>query len=156
MIDQSVFRTVLGHFATGVVVVTGSEGGEPVGFTCQSFTSLSLDPPLISLAPARTSTSWPRIARTGTFGVSVLAEEQEAMARAFATPGVDKFAGVGWSPGRTGAPRLHDSVAWIDCKIEQVHPAGDHYLVVGRVVELEAGRGEPLLFYRGGYGSFRS
>jgi len=155
-IDQSVFRTVLGHFASGVVVVTGMDDHDPVGFTCQSFASLSLDPPLVSICPARTSTSWPRIAASGSFGVSVLAEAQESLARVFATSGGDKFTGIGWSPGRTGAPRLNDAVAWIDCEVDQVHDAGDHLIVVGRVDDLEVGSGEPLVFYRGGFGGFRS
>ena len=155
-IDHGVFRTVLGHFASGVAVVTGMEEGQPVGFTCQSFFSLSLDPPLVAVAPSRASASWPRIVASGAFTVSVLTEGQEALGRVFALSGGDKFAGVEWSTGRTGAPRLDHCLAWVDCEIEAVHDGGDHVLVVGRVVDLEVGTGKPLLFYRGGFGGFRS
>ena len=155
-IEAGEYRTVLGHFASGVVLVTGVDDGEPVGLTCQSFFSLSIDPPLIAIAPSRTSTSWPRVARSGAFCANVLSAEQEALARTFAVSGGDKFQGVGWSPTATGAPRLHDVLGWIDCAIEDVHDAGDHYLVVGRVIDLAAGPGQPLLFYRAGFGTFAS
>ena len=99
-LDQARFREVLGHFATGITIVTALEEGEPVGFTCQSFAALSLDPPMVILAPARSSTSWPRIAQAGAFCVNILEEHQEALCRAFAVSGGDKFDGVEWSPGR--------------------------------------------------------
>jgi 3-hydroxy-9,10-secoandrosta-1,3,5(10)-triene-9,17-dione monooxygenase reductase component len=155
-IEQGEFRTVLGHFASGVVVVTGGHEHSPTGFTCQSFFSLSLDPPLVALAPGKSSTSWPRVAEAGAFCANVLADDQEALARTFATSGADKFAGVGWSPAPTGVPRLHGALAWVDCTIATVHDAGDHHLVVARVVGLESGPGRPLLFYRGGFGGFES
>jgi flavin reductase (DIM6/NTAB) family NADH-FMN oxidoreductase RutF len=155
-IEQAEFRTVLGHFASGVVVVTGATSEGPIGFTCQSFFSLSLDPPLVAIAPGLSSTSWPLIAPTGAFCVNVLSEDQEALCRSFARSGGDKFAGVGWSPASTGSPRLHDVLACVDCRIVDVHTAGDHYLVIGRAIDLQSGRGEPLLFYRGGFGGFRS
>ena len=154
-IDRGIFRTVLGHFASGVAVVTGMDGAEPVGFTCQSFFSLSIDPPLIAIAPGRSSTSWPRIEPAGCFSVSILSDGQEHLARGFAASGADKFQGVGWTPGRTGAPRLADALAWVDCQIEDVHDAGDHVLVIGSVKALEGGRGEPLVFYRAGFGNFQ-
>jgi flavin reductase (DIM6/NTAB) family NADH-FMN oxidoreductase RutF len=155
-INQGQFRTVLGHFASGVVVVTGTNDGQPVGFTCQSFFSLSLDPPLVAIAPAKSSTSWPRIAPGKVFCLNILSDQQEALCWTFASSGGDKFAGLGWSPASTGAPRLNDVLAWIDCTLEDVHEAGDHVLVVGRVVDLGAAAGEPLLFYRGGLGGFRA
>jgi 3-hydroxy-9,10-secoandrosta-1,3,5(10)-triene-9,17-dione monooxygenase reductase component len=155
-IEQGEFRTILGHFASGVVVVTGGHDRTPTGFTCQSFFSLSLDPPLVALAPGKSSTSWPRVAEAGAFCANVLADDQEALARTFANSGADKFAGVGWSPAPSGVPRLHGALAWIDCTIETVHDAGDHYLVVAGVVGLESGPGRPLLFYRGGFGGFES
>ena len=102
-LDQARFREVLGHFATGVTIVTALEDGVPVGFTCQSFAALSLDPPMVLLAPARSSTSWPRIAKAGAFCVNILDEHQEALCRAFAVSGGDKFDGVGWRPGSRGA-----------------------------------------------------
>lgn len=155
-IEQAQFRTVLGHFASGVVVVTGQTAAGPGGLTCQSFFSLSLDPPLVAFAPAASSTSWPGIEAAGSCTVNVLSEGQEALARGFARSGSDKFAGVGWAPGATGAPRLHDTLAWLDCRIETVLEGGDHRIAIARVVELGSRRGEPLLFYRGGFGTFRA
>jgi len=153
--DGARFRQVLGHFCTGVTVVT-SAPGEPVGLTVQSFTSVSLDPPLVAVCPARTSTSWPRIRSAGVFCANVLAEDQEALARVFATRGADKFQGVGWAPSvSTASPVLDGVLAWIDCRIEAEHDGGDHLVVLARVVGMGLGRsGRPLLFYRGGYGRF--
>lgn len=154
--DAARFRQVLGHFCTGVTVISAVEGSVPVGFTAQSFTSVSLDPPLIAVCPARTSTSWPRIRSVGVFCASVLAENQEAVARLFATRGADKFRGLGWTPSTvTGSPMLQDSLAWVDCRIEAEHDGGDHLVVLARVVGLSIEtEGRPLLFYRGGYGRF--
>lgn len=149
-------RDVLGHFATGVVVVTArAPGGEPIGFTCQSFASLSLDPPLVSFAPARTSTTWPRIRDIGAFCVNVLAAEHRDLSVGFARSGlaVDKFAGVDWCPAPSSAPVLEGVSAWIDCTLRDEHDGGDHTIVVGRVHDLGADPTRlPLLFYRGGYG----
>lgn len=153
-IDQGRFRAVLGHFASGVVLVTGMHEGRPAGFTCQSFFSLSLEPPLVALAPGKSSTSWPKVSSSGHICINVLASEQEGLAWTFSQSGVDKFAGVGWSPGGDGAPRLHGALAWVDCTVEDVHEAGDHWLVTARVVDLESGPGQPLVFYRGGFGGF--
>jgi 3-hydroxy-9,10-secoandrosta-1,3,5(10)-triene-9,17-dione monooxygenase reductase component len=155
-IDEGEFRAVLGHFASGVALVTGLHDGHPAGLTCQSFFSLSLDPPLIAVAPGKSSTSWPRVSSTGSICVNVLGSDQEALARTFAKSGAEKFAGVGWSPAGNGAPRLHGSLAWIDCTIEESRETGDHYLVVARVEDIETGSGQPLLFYRGGFGSFEA
>ena len=154
-VETATYRAVLGHFASGVVVLTGMDGAEPVGLTCQSFFALSMDPPLVAVAPARTSRSWPRLQRSGAFCVNILTSAQEAIGLAFAASGADKFAGVGWSPTATGSPRLHDGLAWIDCTVEDVHEAGDHLLVTGRVRDLGTGPGDPLLFYRSGFGTFR-
>lgn len=146
--DTSQFKEAMGRFATGVTIVTALEEGEPVGFTCQSFVSLSLEPPLVALAPAKSSTSWPRIARAGSFCVNVLSAEQEDVCRGFAVSGGDKFAGVTWHPAPGGgAPVIEGSLAWVDCRLELVHDAGDHELVIGRVLDLGLGTGLPLLFY---------
>lgn len=155
-LDEARFRQVLGHFASGITVVTTADERGPVGFTCQAFVALSLDPPLVALAPARTSTTWPRMEEAGVFCVNVLSEDQEALARVFATKGEHKFEGVGWSPGANGSPVLGDVLAWAECRIDQAHDGGDHVLVVGRVVDLGVGTGRPLLFYRGGFGRFES
>jgi len=153
-IDRGRFREVLGHFASGVTVVTALEEGQPVGFTCQTFSSLSLDPPLILFAAAKTSTSWPRISEAGAFCVNVLEAHQEPLCRVFAETGADKFAGVGWTQASSGSPILEGVLAWVDCELEQIVDAGDHELVVGRVLDLGASPGAPLVFYRGGFGGF--
>jgi flavin reductase (DIM6/NTAB) family NADH-FMN oxidoreductase RutF len=154
--DAGRFREVLGHFVTGVTVVTAMEDGEPVGFTCQAFTSLSLDPPMVALAPGKSSTSWPRIAAAGAFCVNILAEDQEALSRDFAVSGGDKFTGVGWHPAGNGAPVLDGALAWVECTLVLSHDAGDHELVIGRVQDMGVGRGRPLVYYRGGFGHFES
>ena len=155
-LDQARFREVLGHFATGITIVTALEEGVPVGFSCQSFAALSLDPPMVVLAPARTSTSWPRIRAAGSFCVNILGEHQEAVCRAFAISGGDKFSGVGWRPGITGAPVIDNSLAVVECELGDIFDGGDHEIVTGRVVALDVGEGGPLLFYRGGFGRFVS
>jgi 3-hydroxy-9,10-secoandrosta-1,3,5(10)-triene-9,17-dione monooxygenase reductase component len=150
---QRTFRDVMGHFATGVTVVTALEDGIPVGFTCQSFVSLSLDPPLVGLAPSKSSTSWPRIARAGTFCVNVLADHQQALGRSFAVSGGDKFDGVAWhSADVGGAPVIDGSLAWVNCELELIHDAGDHELVIGKVLDLGMSEGSPLLFYKSAFG----
>lgn len=154
-VEQAEFRRVLGSFASGVTVVTapGSPGEEPAGFACQSFSALSLDPPLVAFMVGRTSTTWPRIAQAGTFCVNVLSAEQGELCRAFAVSGADKFAGVAHAPApASGSPRLAGTLAWIDCTIHAVHTGGDHLIVVGRVDALGPGDGDgepPLLFHKG-------
>ncbi|MFB7518137.1 flavin reductase family protein [Streptomyces sp. NPDC056144] len=158
-VDPAEFRRVLGHFASGVTIITALDAEGPAGFACQSFASLSLDPPLVAFMVARTSTSWPRIAATGTFCVNVLGADQGPLCRSFAVSGGDKFAGVEWGPAPgTGAPRLAGVPAWIDCTISTVHTGGDHLIVVGRVEALGAveAEGDPLLFHRGKFGRFSS
>jgi 3-hydroxy-9,10-secoandrosta-1,3,5(10)-triene-9,17-dione monooxygenase reductase component len=143
------FKEVMSHFATGVTVVSGMDEGEPVGFTCQSFLSLSLDPPFVAVAPARTSTSWPRIARAGEFCVNVLAEHQQELGEGFAVSGGPKFEGVDWRPSAiTGSPLITDALAWVECRVELVHDAGDHELIIGRVLDVGLGEGRPLLYFR--------
>jgi 3-hydroxy-9,10-secoandrosta-1,3,5(10)-triene-9,17-dione monooxygenase reductase component len=146
------FRSVLGHFCTGVTVVTTVADGVPVGFACQSFAALSLDPPLVLFCPDRRSGTWPAIREAGLFCVNVLAEDQREVSRLFGTRGADRFTGTGWRPSPNGCPVLDGVLTWIDCKVEDVHDAGDHHVVVGRVTELgECRDGQPLLFYRGAY-----
>jgi 3-hydroxy-9,10-secoandrosta-1,3,5(10)-triene-9,17-dione monooxygenase reductase component len=147
------FRTVLGHFATGVAVVTAISEGEPAGLTVQSFCSLSLDPPLILLCPGLSSTSWPRIEAAGQLCVNLLAEGQEEIARQFARSGTDKYAGLDWTPSAdTGSPTLDGALAWIDCRIEATYPGGDHVIAVCRVLGLEARTDlRPLIFFQSGF-----
>jgi 3-hydroxy-9,10-secoandrosta-1,3,5(10)-triene-9,17-dione monooxygenase reductase component len=149
------FRDVLGRFASGVTVVTGTSGGEPVGLTCQSFSSVSIEPPLVVFIPAKSSRAWPLIQRSGKFCVNFLAADQAGISNAMASRGVDKFAEVKWTPSpETGSPMLEGALAQVDCTIHAVHEAGDHYVVIGRVVDLlshDDGEQDPLLFFRGEY-----
>ena len=153
------FRDVLGRFASGVTVVTSMSGDTPVGMTCQSFCSVSLSPPLVLFCPAKTSRAWPMMRQAGFFCVNLLAADQSEISNAFAMRGEDKYDGVGWSPAKTGAPLLDGVVGWVDCTVERVHEAGDHYVVIGRVQDLGFGEGgsdavaPPLTFYRGRYGT---
>lgn len=148
------YREVMGRFATGVTVVTTLDDDGPSGFTCQAFLSLSLDPELVALGVATSSRTWNRIQRTGHLCVNVLSDRQEGLARAFAEKAEQKFEGVGWRRGPLGMPVLEDTVAWAECDLLDVHPAGDHALAVAKVVALGSGDGRPLVFYRGGYGTF--
>ena len=155
-LNEARFKEVVGHFATGVTIITAMEDGQPVGFTCQSFTALSLEPQMVAIAPAKSSTSWPKIARAGSFCVNVLTNEQESTCRSFAVSGGEKFAGIEWNVGVSGAPVLESSLAVIECKLESIYDAGDHELVTGRVMAMEVGSGTPLLFYRSGFHSISS
>jgi flavin reductase (DIM6/NTAB) family NADH-FMN oxidoreductase RutF len=153
--DSAKYRQVLGHFPTGVTVITAAPEGAPVGMAVGSFSSVSLDPPLVAFFAGQGSSSWPRIQAAGAFCVNILAEDQEAVCRRFASKEEDKFAGLGWSPAGSGSPLLEGVLAWIDCDIDSVTEAGDHVCVMGRVRELEVAHdGAPLLFFRGGYGRF--
>jgi len=150
-VTPQLMRSVLGTFTTGIVVVTATGEG-PVGFTCQSCASPSLDPPLISFSPARTSTTWPRIRELGRFCINVLAHDQSELSEQFARPGIDRFAGVEWTPSPLGSPMLADVSAWIDCELQAEYDGGDHTIVVGAVRALERNPDRhPLIFYRGHY-----
>lgn len=155
-IDARLYRDVLGNYPTGVVVVTAIDTeGNPAGMAVGSFTSVSLDPPLVAFLPDKSSTSFPKIRTADGFCVNVLSSDQEDLCRAFAVRGGDKFAGVDWKPTTSGAPRLEGVAAWVDCELESIIEAGDHYIVIGRVLELQAsGADLPLVFFRGTYGHF--
>jgi 3-hydroxy-9,10-secoandrosta-1,3,5(10)-triene-9,17-dione monooxygenase reductase component len=154
--DGRAFRNTLGQFCTGVVVATGVLDGKPAGFAAQSFTSLSLDPPLIAVCPSKTSTSWPKLRASGSFCINVLSAKQKVVCDQFAKPG--QFADIGWRPGVTGSPVLDNVIAYIDCDIDEEHDAGDHIIAVGRVRDLQIldATAEPLLFFRGTYGRFET
>jgi 3-hydroxy-9,10-secoandrosta-1,3,5(10)-triene-9,17-dione monooxygenase reductase component len=148
-------RDILGRFCTGIAVITASDGVQPYGFTCQSVTSVSLDPPYISFCPALTSTSWPRIREVGALCVNILADDQHHLCAQFAVTADDKFEGVRWRTASNGAPLLEGAVASVEATIEFEHGAGDHTIVVARVTGLHASDDRfPLLFYRGSYGGF--
>lgn len=153
------YRHVLGHFPTGVVAITAidPQSGAPAGMTIGSFTSVSLDPPLVAFLPSKSSASFEQIRRAGSFCVNVLSAEQEWICRNFAIHGDDKYEGIQWTAGGSGSPILDGVVAWVDCDIEHVYEAGDHYIVLGHVRDLDISVGEhPLLFFQGGYGQFSS
>lgn len=153
VIDPAEFRQVMGHWLTGVTVITAGDGGEPIGMAANSFTSVSLDPPLVLFCAGKSSSTWPRIEASGAFAVNLLAGDQEEVSRLMATKDADRFASVGYRPGVTGSPILNGTLAYLDCQIEAKHDAGDHVLVVGRVVDLGVHHeGAPLAFFRGGYG----
>ena len=152
IVEPARLREVLGHFASGVTVVTAVDDDGPIGFTCQSFSSLSLDLPLVVFAPSRTSATWPRLRDLGRFCINVLAADQERFSDQFARSGTDKYAGVPWRPGPSGAPVLDGVCAWIDCALWREYDGGDHTIVLGQVAALGADASRaPLLFHRGRY-----
>lgn len=155
-VDGRRFRDVLGHFPTGVTVVTGVDAqGAPHGITIGSFVSVSLDPPLVGFLPGKNSRSWPLIAESGAFCVNILAAGQDDLCWRFAKePGEgedSKFSGVSWSTSTLGSPVLPGVIGWIDCTVESVSEAGDHWFVMGRVVDLahEADVSDAMVFFRG-------
>lgn len=151
-VEARLFRRAFGHFCTGVVVITTCDDEGPAGFSCQAFVPLSLDPPLVLFCPQSGSDTWRRVRGSGLFGINVLAVEHRDLSRVFGTRGTDKFAGVGWAPSPAGVPILTGALTWAECRVEAVHPGGDHAIVVGRVTALGDCRdGAPLLFYRGRY-----
>jgi flavin reductase (DIM6/NTAB) family NADH-FMN oxidoreductase RutF len=155
-VDSTQFRRVLAHMPTGVSVITayGAEG--PTGMAANSVVSVSLNPPLMLFCPARTSTTWPDIREAGMFCINVMAGHHEQVTRRFAAREVDRFAGVECDDRPTG-PALRDALAWIECRLEDEHEAGDHTIAVARVLAMEAAPElvDPLVFFRGAYGSFR-
>lgn len=156
--DPSSLRHILGHYPTGVCLVTATQDdGTPVGMIVGSFTSVSLEPPLVAFLPQRKSISWQRIAATGRFCVNVLAEHQEEVCRKFTASVADRFEGIEYRLSGNGLPILENILAWIECDIDVVHEAGDHLIVVGRVRSLAVEQPHgPLLFFKGSYGGFLS
>jgi flavin reductase (DIM6/NTAB) family NADH-FMN oxidoreductase RutF len=154
--DSAAFRRVLGHYPTGVCVITAvEEGAAPAGLVVGTFTSVSLDPPLVAFFPDKKSNSWPRIQKAGKFCANVLASDQQDICRRFSTSGGDKFAGITHRLSANGSPILDGVVAWIDCDLYATHDAGDHLIVLGEVKELEVETpNRPLLFFQGNYGEF--
>lgn len=156
--DGARFRQVLGHFPTGVTVVTTSSSRGPAGLTIGSFSSISLEPPLVGFFPGVTSDTWPAIEESGSFCVNVLGADQGELCWRFAKDiDGDRFADVPWQPAPTGSPILGGAVAWIDCTVADVHTIGDHLLVVGAVQALDVAAAEspdPMLFFRGKLGRF--
>lgn len=152
------FRDTLGHYASGVTIITGIHDQAPVGFTCQSFYSVSLEPPLVSFSVMKTSTSYPKIRESGRFVVNVLADDQHQLSSQFARSGSDKWAGVSWTPTPSGLPVIDDTLMWVECETWAEHEAGDHLIVIGHVVAMSAERGvprRPLVYFQGAYHQLR-
>jgi 3-hydroxy-9,10-secoandrosta-1,3,5(10)-triene-9,17-dione monooxygenase reductase component len=154
-VTPATFRDALGHFCTGVTVVAASTPSGPVGFACQAFAAVSLEPPLVLFCPTRTSGTWPAIEAAGRFCVNVLARDQAPVSAVFGSRGTpDRFDGVRWAPSPGGAPVLLDALTWVEAEVESVHEAGDHHVVMGRVTAVGAASDmPPLLFHRGRYTS---
>ncbi len=154
--DTAKYRQVLGHFPTGVTVITAATAAGPVGMAIGSFASLSLDPPQVLFCAGQHSSTWPRVREAGSFCINLLAENQEDVCRVFASKADDKFAEIGWKHSGNGAPLLEGVLGYIDCTLETVVASGDHEIVVGAVTDLDVlHEGGPLLFFRGGYGRFQ-
>jgi flavin reductase (DIM6/NTAB) family NADH-FMN oxidoreductase RutF len=152
--DQRVFRRALGHFCSGVTIITAADGESPVGMTCQSFFSVSLEPPLVAFSVARSSSTFPVIRRIGSCCVNVLAQDQQHLSDAFGRSGPDKTLGVQWARyrGAFGHPVIAGSLAAFECEIVAEYPAGDHHIILGRVQRLHLNAtAYPLLYFRGRY-----
>ncbi|WGK61417.1 flavin reductase family protein [Halopseudomonas sp. SMJS2] len=148
------FRKALGHYASGITVITSHIDGEPVGFTCQSFYSVSMSPPLVSFSVKSSSYSYPGMRQAGRFAVNILSGEQVNISNQFARQGTDKWHGIKWRASPLGNPIIADSLDWLDCEIHAEHAAGDHLIVIGEVKALnlqEAAAAQPLLYFKGQY-----
>ena len=154
-IDAQSLRRALGTFATGVTVVTTMDAdGAPRGFTANSFTSVSLDPPLVLVCLAKTAASCPVFRASQSYAVNILCEDQKTVSTAFSSRTADRFATVDWSTRITGSPIIAGVVAWLDCCMHEVIDAGDHYILIGRIVDYDYAASSPLGFCRGAYVSF--
>ncbi len=148
------FREALGHYASGITVIAAVVDGEPIGFTCQSFYSVSMSPPLVSFSVKSTSYSYPKIRRAGRFAVNILSSGQADISMQFARQGSDKWQGIAWRSSPLGNPVIDGSLHWLDCEIHAEHGAGDHLIVIGEVKALDlqaASASEPLLYFKGRY-----
>ncbi|NTJ11786.1 flavin reductase family protein [Rhizobium lusitanum] len=155
--DSRQLRDAFGNYASGLTVIAGLVDGAPVGFTCQSFCSVSLDPPLISFCVMKTSSSWPKIRPANQFTVNILSADQLETSRNFGRSGIDRWAGVHWESSKQGHPVMREALLCLDCSLYKEHEAGDHWLILARVEHIvptqQNGDREPLLFYKGQYRS---
>jgi 3-hydroxy-9,10-secoandrosta-1,3,5(10)-triene-9,17-dione monooxygenase reductase component len=156
-VAPDVFRSVMGHFVTGITVVTTLNDGRPEGITVNALSSVSLEPPLVMVALDRRRFITPSVRTAGRYAVNVLAEDQQGLSDCFAgaavVPGRDDFCGAPWSPGLTGLPLLEGAIATLECSVVETFQAGDHELFIGRVEALGSSeqRPMPLLYYRRQY-----
>ena len=152
--DDRRFRDALGNFASGITIVASIDNDEPVGFTCQSFISVSVSPPLVSFCVMNSSTSWPRIRSIGRFSINILSAEQVEVSKAFGRKSPDRWSSASWHLSPSGNPVLEDTLLCLDCSLNDEHIAGDHWLVIANVHSILAEsviESGPLLFYRGAY-----
>jgi len=151
-IESNELRRVMGHFATGVTIITTvSKSGAPFGLTANAFTSVSLNPPLLLVAVDKKAESYPHFEESKVFTVNILSDEQETLSRKFAVSGGDKFQGVAYQMGANGVPILDGALAYLECKLYAVYDGGDHTLFLGEIEEARTREIKPLIFYRGGY-----
>ena len=154
-IEADIFRQVMGKYPTGVTVVTAATEDGPTAMVIGSFVSISLDPPLVGFLPGVASKTWAAVEQAGSFCVNVMSDQQLELCNAFFRKDVDPFEMCEWGPGDTGAPRINNALATIDCTIDKVVDAGDHVMVFGLVHAMScADEGNPLIFFGGGYGTF--
>jgi 3-hydroxy-9,10-secoandrosta-1,3,5(10)-triene-9,17-dione monooxygenase reductase component len=154
VLEPRAFRDALALYASGITVIAGHDNDEPLGFTCQSFYSVSIAPPLISFSVMANSSTYPRIRQTGKFSVNVLAEAQQAISDQFALKGKDRWAGIAWRMTSGRNPVIAGTLMWLDCRIVAEHQAGDHYIVIGEVIAMSPNDwhdGAPLLYFKGKY-----
>ena len=150
--DPQELRRVMGHFATGVTIITTTDKeGKPNGLTANAFMSLSLDPPLVLISVDKGATCYACFEPCNSFTVNFLSEDQEEISRRFATKGIDKFAGLEWHTGSNRAAIIDGALAYIECRIKQCYEGGDHTIVVGEILDARASGDRPLLFYKGKY-----
>jgi len=151
------YRAVMRHLPTGVAAICAEdpETAGPAGLIVGTFQSLSLDPALVTFSVARTSSSWPKVARARWFSVSLLANGQQAVCKALSSKAADKFQSITWSKSKFGTPHIEGSLGWIDCVVREELDGGDHVLIIADVLEMQAADGEPLVFHGGRLGSFR-
>ncbi len=151
-IEKNELRRVMGHFATGVTIITTrDEDGHPFGLTANAVSSVSLVPPLMLICVDKKADTYPYFARSGVFTVNILAEGQESLSRKFATSGIEKFEGIGYHKNELDCAVIDDAVGHLDCRIVQSIDAGDHTIYLGEVDAADASDGPPLMFFRGGY-----
>lgn len=151
-VDPKELRRVMGHFATGVTVITTKDiHGVPYGLTANAFMSLSLDPPLALIGIDKSAQCYSCFDASKVFAVNFLSDEQEEMSRRFATKGIDKFAGLKWQEGSSGAAILPGVIGYVECRVKKIHDGGDHAIIVGEIVSARAQGGRPLLFFQGKY-----
>jgi 3-hydroxy-9,10-secoandrosta-1,3,5(10)-triene-9,17-dione monooxygenase reductase component len=154
--DARTFRDALARFATGVAFVTAALDGEPAGLIVNSLASVSLEPPLVSFSPSRSSLTWSRMRRAGRVGINVLGQQHERFVARATPPGANRFADLDWKLGRSGVPLLTDALTTIECEIVAEHPTGDHWIVVAQVENLHTTpTSDPLIFFAGTYRALR-